>query len=292
MSQSSITLINKERNEAVPTTLRQVCQQPLPWFKADNIRKKFEHESLVELGKSLRRRQWHPVIARADGTLIDGERRVRAALLEGLESLDTIIVDEELKQSEVRLAQAATAMHRADLTPGEKYDLCYELLQLRPDWKAKDLAEHLCIDPSMVTRIMAASNTVPEVRAALKEGKLSTTDVYAISKVPEANQPALLEAKLNGASRDALEERAKATRRKAGTAAEPRISSVRIPLPSGVCFTVTGKALSFDDLVAAFLAAAKAVREGRKSFNDVKTWVAVLRDRQAGKPSTKDKTDA
>lgn len=263
-----------------------VISKPIPWFKWDNIRKKFERESLVELGKSLRRRQWHPVIARPDGTLIDGERRARAAALEGLESLDTIIVEGELTQSEVRLAQAATAMHRADLTPGEKYDLCYELLQLRPEWKAKDLAEHLCIDPSMVTRIMAASNTIPAVREALKDGKLSTTDVYAISKVPDAEQPALLEAKLNGASRDALEERAKAARRKTTTVDEPRVNSIRIPLPCGVCFTISGKDLSFDELVEWVSAMAKEVRKGRDQFNDLKTWLAVMRDKvKAGQPS-------
>lgn len=255
-----------------------VVPKPIPWFKYDNVRKKFEHESLVELGKSLRKRQWHPVIARPDGTLIDGERRVRAAELEGLESLDTIIVDGELTQSEIRLAQATTAMHRADLTPGEKYDLCYELLQLRPDWKAKDLAEHLCIDPSMVTRIMAASNTIPAVRQALKDGKLSTTDVYAISKVPDAEQPALLEAKLHGASRDALEERVKATRRKTTAPPESRVNSIRIPL-SGMCYTISGKALTFNDLVDGLFALAKEARKGRDQFNDLKTWLAVMRDR-------------
>jgi ParB/RepB/Spo0J family partition protein len=269
--------------------MRHIIKKPVDWFKYDNIRQQFEQDALVELGKSLRRRQWHPVIARPDGTLIDGERRVRAAKLEGIEELDTIIVEGELTQAEIRLAQAATAMHRADLTPGEKYELCYELLQLRPDWKAKDLAEHLCIDPSMVTRIMAASNTVPAVRQALKEGKLSTTDVYAISKVPEVEQPALLEAKLNGASRDSLEERVRATRRRNRNTPDERVNTARIPFPSGLTFVVTGKDLSFDDLVEGFGTAAKEAREGRKKFNDLKTWLAVMRDRgQGGQSSNKD----
>jgi ParB/RepB/Spo0J family partition protein len=267
----------------------QVVRRAVDSFKFDNIRNQFEHDSLVELGKSLRRRQWHPVITRPDGTLIDGERRVRAALLEGLESLDTIIVDGELTQSEVRLAQAATAMHRADLTASEKYELCYELLQLRPDWKAKDLAEHLCIDPSMVTRIMAASNTIPAVRQALKEGKLSTTDVYAISKVPEAEQPALLEAKLNGASRDALEQQVKATRRKATPATEDRVNTIRFPLPSGVWITVSGKNLSLDEVVEALADGAKEARKGRDQYHDGKTWLAVMRDKaKAAQPSHTD----
>jgi ParB family chromosome partitioning protein len=269
------------------TPLRHIVRKPADWFKVDNIRQAFDHDALVQLGKSLRRRQWHPVLARPDGTLIDGERRVRAAKLEGLESLDTIVVDAELSRSEVRLAQAATAMHRADLTAGEKYELCYELLQLRPDWQAKDLAEHLCIDPSMVTRIMAASKTIPAVRQALKEGKLSTTDVYAISKVPEAEQPALLEAKLNGASRDALEERAKATRRKATAATEPRVSSMRIPLASGICVTVSGKSLSLDDVVEASAELAKEARKARDQYHDAKTWLAVMRDKaRTDQPST------
>jgi ParB/RepB/Spo0J family partition protein len=166
-----------------------IVSKPLDWFKFDNIRQCFEEDALIALGKSLRRRQWHPIVARSDGTVVDGERRVRAARLERLESLDAVIIDEAMTQTELRLAQAATAMHRADLTPGEKYELCYELLQLRTDWKEKDLAEHLCIHPSMVTRIMAASKTIPEVRQALKDGKLSTTDVTQSRRCRKRNSP-------------------------------------------------------------------------------------------------------
>ncbi|HEV3118578.1 MAG TPA: ParB N-terminal domain-containing protein [Gemmataceae bacterium] len=256
-----------------------IASKPLDWFKFDNIRQCFEEDALIALGKSLRKRQWHPVVARSDGTVIDGERRVRAAKLEGLESLDTLIIDEAMSQSDLRLAQAATAMHRADLTSGEKYDLCYELLQLRTDWKDKDLAEHLCIHPSMVTRIMAASRTIPEVRQALKEGKLSTTDVYAISKVADYEQPALLEAKLHGASRDELEEKVKTTRSKNRGAAAVRVDSVRCPLPSGRSIVVSGPNLSLDDVVETFLEAIKEARKARDQSLDVKTWAAVMRDR-------------
>lgn len=256
-----------------------IVSKPLDWFKFDNIRQCFEEDALIALGKSLRRRQWHPVVARSDGTVIDGERRVRAARIEKLESLDTLIIDEAMTQSELRLAQAATAMHRADLTAGEKYALCYELLQLRTDWKEKDLAEHLCIHPSMVTRIMAASKTIPEVREALQQGKLSTTDVYAISKVPEAEQPALLEAKLHGASRDELEEKVKTTRRKKLAAASVRVDSVRCALPSGRLIVVSGPNLSLDDVVETFVEAAKEARRARDQSLDVKTWAAVMRDR-------------
>jgi ParB family chromosome partitioning protein len=271
------------------TPLRQIVCKPLNWLKFDNVRQLFDEQALVELGKSLRRRQWYPVVARPDGTVIDGERRARAAALEGLDSLDVLIIDEPMTKPDLRLAQFATAFHHADLTAGERYLACYEMLQLRPDWKDKDVADHLGIRPETVSKIMAASRTIPTVRQAMLEGKLGMTDVYAISKVSEAEQPALLEAKLNGASRDALEEQVKATRRRAtpATASEPRASTIRIPFSSGVCITVSGKNLSLDDLVEAFAEAAKEARKGRDQFHDFKTWLAVMRDKaKVGQPLT------
>ncbi len=248
---------------------RKIVTRPAEWFKFDNIRKQFDPEDLVRLGESLKRRQWHPIVAKSDGIVVDGERRVRAAREVGLETLDAIIVDAPMSQTELRLAQGATAMHRADLSGWEKYVLCYELIQLNPGWQAKDLAEHLAIDPSMVTRILSASKAVPEVRAALKAGRLGTTDVYAISKEKsDAGQLELLTAKLNGASRDSIERQAKQKRNGSAPVNKrnrdrsvpvARVSRIRIPV-GNVIVTFSGKGMTIDNAVDAGLEAVKKMQ--------------------------------
>jgi len=256
---------------------RKVGVKSVAWFKFDNIRKQFDPDDLVRLGESLKRRQWHPVVAKSDGTVVDGERRVRAALAAGLETLDVIIIDAPMTKTELRLAQAATAMHRADLSGWEKYELCYELVQLNPDWQAKELAEHLAIDPSMVTRILSASKTVPEVREALKAGRLGTTDVYAISKEKsDAGQLELLAAKLNGASRDSIEQQAKRTR--IGSARAVTLRRIKCPLVSGHVVMVTGADISLDDGIEALGEALKAMRKARDGGLNAATAQAVWKD--------------
>ena len=72
--------------------------KPLSWFKPvpNQPRKHFDEAKLRLLGESLKLRQNDPIQAMLDGTVIDGECRVRAAPLVGLEKLDVIITDKPL----------------------------------------------------------------------------------------------------------------------------------------------------------------------------------------------------
>ena len=71
--------------------------KPVSWFKVGpQARKHFEEAELRLLGESLKVKQLQPVLARPDGTLIAGERRLRAAILVGLPELMVIISDEPL----------------------------------------------------------------------------------------------------------------------------------------------------------------------------------------------------
>ena len=201
-----------------------VVKKPLSWFKVNpQVRKTFDEESLRRLGESLKVRQLQPVLAQPDGTVIAGERRLRAAQLVGLETLEVKIADRQLSDSEIKLWQLTENMQREDLAGYEKWLACTEILAMNVDWQAKDLAEHLHLDPSSITRLLSASKTVGPVQDAFKEGKLGVSDVYAISKLPPADQLGLLALKLSGASRDALEEagRQSAQRCEAGREGEP-----------------------------------------------------------------------
>src|SRR5580698_4769460 len=126
--------------------------KPLAFFKPDpnQPRKHFDEAALRSLGESLKARQNDPVQAKPDGTLIDGERRWRAATLVGLRKLDVIITDAELTDTQINIVRLTSFFHREDLSAHEKWLACQRLLELNPGWLAKDLADHLHIDPSMV----------------------------------------------------------------------------------------------------------------------------------------------
>src|SRR6187399_2572318 len=110
-----------------------LTNKPVSWFKvAPQVRRHFEEADLRLLGESLKVKQLQPVLAKPDGTLIAGERRLRAATLVGLPELQVIISDELLSETQIKVLQLTENLHRADLKDSEKWRACEELLRLNP----------------------------------------------------------------------------------------------------------------------------------------------------------------
>lgn len=255
------------------------ASKPLTWFKPDPAqpRRQFDEDELRRLGESLTVRQLQPVLARPDGTLIAGERRLRAATLAGLTHLDVVITDEALTPTQLRGAQVEENLHRSDLTDFEKWKAFAELLALNPGWTNRDLAAHLHLSEPTVTKYLSPSKCVPEVRAALEAGTLGITDVYTISRAGPDEQRDLLRLKLAGESRDALATRVK--RQKAATAEAVRVKRVACPLPSGVSVVAAGRELSLDELIDSLGEAQKEARKAREQGLDIRTFSKVMADK-------------
>jgi ParB/RepB/Spo0J family partition protein len=257
----------------------QLTKKPTAFFKADpnQPRKYFNESTLRALGESLRVRQNDPVQAKPDGTLIDGERRWRAGCLVGLETLDAIITDAALTDSQVAMVRLTSFFHREDLTAYDKWHACKQLLELNPGWHAKDLAEQLHVDPSMVTRLLSPSKCIPAWQEALKEGRVGISDVYAASKLPESEQAGLLDLKLSGASRDTIE-RSGRTKRSAGSPAV-KVNRVKCLLPSGVQIVISGNGVSLDQSIEALTEAIKEMKRARELGYTSKTFAAAMKDK-------------
>jgi len=259
-----------------------VQRKPLSWFRADpQVRKTFNESDLRLLGESLKKKQIHPVIAKPDGVLIDGERRWRGGLLVGLETLDVIITDEDLTPARVTEIQLISALHRVDLTGPEKWQACLRLGQLHPEWKGKDFAQHLHLDPSMVTRLLSPSRCIKACQQAFVDGLIGLTDCYAMSKVEPEEQAAMLALKLNGASRDTLEWQAR--KRRNGNKGV-KVNRLKILLESGTVITIAGKQLGLEDIIDGLTETIKAARRAASENLDGKTWQAVMRDKAVKKP--------
>lgn len=258
-----------------------LTSKPLDWFKPDpgNPRKSLGVEELRELRESLCKKQLIPLLARTDGVIIDGFRRWAAARQDGKpERLDVIITDEPLTPAQIKEIQLVTALHRADLKPYEQYLGCQDWLAMNPGATAKDLAARIDRDPSTLVRILALSKCVQAVQQAAADGKLGPSEWYAISKVPEAEQQAMLAAKLAGESRDKLEQRGRKLRNGEDTGI--KVNRLKIPLGAqGRSVTISGSNLSLDDCLQILQETLKAARKAQGENLEGKTWVAVMKDK-------------
>jgi ParB/RepB/Spo0J family partition protein len=258
-----------------------LTSKPLDFFKPDpgNPRKSFNTAELRELHDSLGKKQMVPLLAKPDGTIIDGWRRWCAAKLDGKpERLDVIISDEPLTPAQIKEIQLVTALHRADLKPYEQYAGCKDWLAMNPGASAKELAAKIDRDPSTVARILSLSKCIQPVQQAAGEGKLGPSEWYAISKVPETEQAAMLAAKLAGANRDQLEQQGRKVRN--GDAPGIKVNRLKIPLgPQGRSVIIAGSNLGIDDAIEILQETLKFAKKAQAENLDGKTWVQVMKDK-------------
>jgi ParB/RepB/Spo0J family partition protein len=256
----------------------QFVTKPLNWFKTNpQVRKHFDEAGLRRFGESLKEKQLQPVLCQPDGTLIAGERRLRAAMLVGMTHLEAKVADEPLSESEVRIWQLTENLQREDLTGFEQWLGCAELMEINPAWLQKDLAEHLHLSESMIVRLLSPSKCSSPWQDALRDDAVGISDCYAASKLPVTDQAALLVLKLSGASRDAVEAAGRKSRK--GTAITIRSRKIRCPLASGIDVTVSGKELTLDEMVDALIEASKEARKASDRGLHAKTFEASMHDR-------------
>jgi ParB/RepB/Spo0J family partition protein len=258
-----------------------LTSKPLDFFKPDpgNPRRSASPDELRELRDSLVKKQLVPLLARPEGTIIDGWRRWSAAKLDGKpERLDVIITDEPLTPAQVKEIQLVTSLHRADLKPYEQFLGCRDWLAMNRGATVAELAAKISRDPSMLTRIMSLAKCAPEVQQAAAEGKLGPSQWYAISKVPEAEQLAMLAATAAGVSRDQLESRGRKLR--STQAVSVKINRLKIPLGrQGRSVTIAGNNLSLDDAIEILQETLKLARKAQGESLDGKTWVQVMKQK-------------
>jgi ParB family transcriptional regulator, chromosome partitioning protein len=250
--------------------------KPVGFFKADpkNPRTSADEKDLDHLGDDmLARGVLVPLLAKPDGTIIDGWRRWLAAGRKGIKELPVIITDKP--EAEIKGIQLATVFHRADLTGHEKWLACAELMCMNPGWQLKDLAEFLHLGASAITKLLSPSKCSAAWQQALAAGRVGISDCYAASSLPEADQAALLALKLSGANRDAIVDAGRKSRN--GNTPAVKLSKVKIAMPQATV-VISGKGLSMSEVVDLL---AETLKEARKAANefDVKTWQSMMKDK-------------
>ena len=180
--------------------------------------------------------QLRPLLVLRDGTLIAGERTLRAAKLAGLTHVEVKVLEGDLSPREIKKLQLIENLMREGLSDAEIYLACQELMELHPDWLKKDLAAELHFDPSMMTRIFAVDELIPEAKEQFLAGAFGFSKAYAIAKGSRDDQRRKLAEILAGASRDDVERRG----RMSDGASQVKLSRVKIAMPEGASVVVSG----------------------------------------------------
>jgi ParB family chromosome partitioning protein len=258
--------------------------RPLAWFKEHptNLRQFYDPQESQQLHDSLVKKQLVPLICGADGTVYDGHRRLRAARIDGKPpQLETIVIEGNVTEAQVKEIQLETALHRADLKPYEVYCGAKSWLALHPGATAKELAEAISRSESSLVKILSLDRCIPPVKAAAAEGRLGVSDWYAMSRVGEADQAALLAARLSG--RITSREQIEAQGRKSRNGGKPavRVARVKCATPSGVMVTLAGEGegLTLDDVIETLTELLKEAKKANDQGLDSKTFSAVMRDK-------------
>jgi ParB-like chromosome segregation protein Spo0J len=255
---------------------------------AGNIRVAVDEEELRLLGESLRKRQIHPIVVLADGTVLDGGKRVRAALAAGLTDLLAVVSDEPLTPGQIVELQLISAFHRSDPSPFDKWRAMEAVVDGHPDWSNRQVAGLLDIDPKMVKVLLSPGRCIEAAREALREGKIGISTCHELSLLPPEEQGPLLALKLSGSSRDEVARRARKQRSgPPGGVGEAKLGNLKITLHYGgeTATVVVKGARSLADVAEILKDARKRVEEADRKGWDARTLQKVsLQEVGAGVP--------
>jgi ParB family transcriptional regulator, chromosome partitioning protein len=216
---------------------------------AGNIRVTVDEQEIRLLGESLKKRQIHPIFVLADGTVIDGSKRVRAALAAGLTELLAVVSDEPLTPEQIRELQLISAFHRSDPSPFDKWQAMEAVKASHPDWSNKQLADLLDIDPKMIKVLLSPGGCIEAARDSLRKGEIGISVAHELSLLPPEEQQPLLDLKLGGGSRDDVAQLGRERRNGNGTVPSvakdgreaPKLVELEIPLPGGRAVVIKGE---------------------------------------------------
>lgn len=170
-------------------------------------RKEFDEESLARLADSMKSRgQLQPIRVRWDDAadrylVVVGERRYRAALLAGMDSIACVVVSGNPTPEDLLEDQLVENALREDLKPIEQARAYQALLAAR-SLSQRQLAERLQIGHASIARALALLELPSTIQEEVDEGKIAPNTAYELTKVEDPALQATL-------ARDAAEGRLK-----------------------------------------------------------------------------------
>lgn len=217
----------------------------------------FGDEELAGLAQSIREAGvLQPLLVRRDGdrlVVVDGERRLRAARLAGLDMVPVIIEDAALAEGQILHRQLVIDAQRVGLSPMERASAIQRLMQAT-DWTAREVAVKLGISPAQVSKLLALTVLPRDVQDAVASGRMAMSAAYELARIADNDERERLASEvLSGAlTRDALalkvrETSGPRTAAKVRRKPAPR-ERIRIQLGDGRSVSVSAPSLVLEDM--------------------------------------------
>lgn len=127
--------------------------------------------------------------------IINGLHRYTAACEAGLEEIPVSVVD--MSDAEVLESQLMMNFHRVAMKPAEYSQHLRRILDMNPTMTEAELSQRLGVSPKFVKdRLNLNRITDPHIRELIDNGDIRLMSAYALSKLPEEEQAAMLDAAL------------------------------------------------------------------------------------------------
>lgn len=177
-----------EENDYAGSNNEEVIQIPLEMIKPNPYQPRyvFNDDSIEELAQSIKEHGvFQPIIVKKVNkyyNIVSGERRYRACLKLGLESIPAIVrMYERSKVIEIALIEN---LQRENLTPVEEAKALRQMMR-ELDYTQSELGEKVGKSRSYITNILGLLNLPGEVLDLVDQGKISMGHARVLSKMSD-----------------------------------------------------------------------------------------------------------
>lgn len=237
--------------------------QPMPIDRIERdpqVRTVFDTESDVGLALSIAESGIHHAldIKREGGrfVVVDGERRLRAAIRAGLTEVPVVINDRELGEGATAFRQLLLNHQRAPLVPLD-FARGVDVVMKACAWSKSDIARKLGVSPATITRSLALLTLPESILKRVESGEITADSAYRLSQIEDVvRQTQLADEAADGRlTRDHIAKqvhahksrrRAPPSRRKTTTCRE----RVSLRLAADCTMTIIGKEINVERAVA------------------------------------------
>lgn len=218
--QGATSPVPNQPQSAAPTPqVNRLANLPVGSIRANPAqpRRSFDEDSLKTLADSLKRRgALQPIAVRpADGgyELVAGERRLRAAILAGLETIPAVI--RPVKDEDLLELALIENLHRQDLNPVERA-LAYRSLSSRYGLTHEQIAEKMCEDRATVSNYIRILDLHEDALRLLAGGQLSMGQARALLGIADKQTQISLASRIAAEGWSVRQVEAEVAGRKAG----------------------------------------------------------------------------
>lgn len=128
--------------------------------------------------------------------MLDGERRLRAYRLLGLERIEAIVLLEKPSPLALHLVQMSLEVHRKGLNDMERSDFLHQI-RMERNWNVSELAQNLQMKQPVCSKLLLLQKLHPELKQRVRDGKLDLERGFMLSAVEPDKQLELAGEKLS-----------------------------------------------------------------------------------------------